>query len=152
MQVTFGKHHGKYLTTLILKEPNYVKWVLEQTAAAGPLAQVKAEVERLVSIFDDKPITQGCYGRNCNKQAVKFSAYVGSPSPLCTWYDSCNPYHRGALDGKLVELKTYRKALQHVALTCGERKGRYRAIIKSIALAKGLPKRSRQQHIHAFFA
>jgi hypothetical protein len=59
---------------------------------------------------------------------------------------------RGALDGKLVELKTYRKALQHVALTCGERKGRYRAIIKSIALAKGLPKRSRQQHIHAFFA
>jgi hypothetical protein len=44
-----------------------------------------------------------------------------------------------------------RKALQHIALTCGERKSRYKEIIKSIALAKGLPKRSRQQQIDALF-
>jgi hypothetical protein len=51
----------------------------------------------------------------------------------------------------LTEVRTYREALEHVEFTCGGGKADYKAIIRDFALAKGLPQRSGEKQIEAFF-
>jgi hypothetical protein len=153
MLVTFGKkHQGKTVESLILKEPDYIKWVLEQPNPTGGLARVKAEALRLIGIFDQKPIMGPCNGHGCKQPPVRFSAYAGNSEALYQWCDSCNPYEAGAVSGKLAEIKTYRDALRHVEWTDGGVKSGYKAIVKAMALRKGLPKRSGDAQVKAFFA
>jgi len=151
MLVTFGKHKGKSLETLVIKEPDYIKWVLDQYAAEGPLAKLREEAVRLTSIFDNKPILRQCLGHQCTKRSVRFTAYTGVWSPLYYWCAKCDPYEQGALKGKLTVLTRYREALQHVEFSCYGDKAGYKAIIRDIALAKGLPQRSGESQVESFF-
>jgi len=152
MLVTIGKHKGKTVGTLVLKHPDHIKWVLEQRAASGGLAQIQREAERLIEIFDAKPILGACSGRNCLRQPVRFTAHAGRASALYPWCDSCDPYTAGAPPGTLAEIRTYRDALRHIEWTYEGLSSGYKAIIKAIARSKGLPKRVGEQEIDAFFA
>jgi len=152
MLVTFGKHQGKAVETLLLKEPDYIKWVLEQPSPSGGLGRVQAEVLRLIAIFDRKPILGTCYKHSCNQPPIRFSAYAGNSEMLYQWCGTCDPYEAGAMNGKLAEIKTYREALRHIEWTDGGVKSGYKAIVKAIALRKGLPKRTGDAQVTAFFA
>lgn len=152
MQVTFGKHAGKSVGYLILKEPDYLKWLLKQQNLEGPMAKVKVEAIRLISIFNSKPFIRKCEGENCQAPVSKYTTYKGSTSSLSYWCGKCDPYQSGAIMGKLSEHSTYDEAIRHIELTCGATKDGYRAIIRELAISKGLPKRSGESQIGAFFA
>jgi hypothetical protein len=49
-------------------------------------------------------------------------------------------------------VKNYKGALQHVEWTCGGVKSAYKSMIRAVALAKGLPERSGDKEIDAFFS
>ena len=151
MQIGFGKHKGKTIALVVLKEPDYIKWLLEQSEVTGNLAQVRTEVGRLLSVFDTKPIKSKCSGRNCGNPAVKFTAYAGNPSSLYPWCDTCDPYQTGAVRSRISEIRTYREALNHVEVRCSGQKKGYREIIRGIASDKGLPARCGEAQAEAFF-
>jgi hypothetical protein len=125
MIINFGKHRGKSVEWLVLKAPDYLKWILEQSAPTGNLASVKAEALRLVLLFDGKQITKECCGSNCRNTAIQFTAYVGNPSLIYAWCDTCDPYQLGATRWKLRFIKTYEEALNYVKRDCDGRRSDY---------------------------
>lgn len=149
MIIPIGKYRGKSVEWLILNAPNYVKWILDQPAPAGPLIPLKAELLRRIEIFDAKRILEPC--RNCSSTAFRFTGYQDVSYELYSWCETCDCYNTGAASWKLTVIKTYRDALKFIERRCGGRPSAYRAIIKAIAKAKGFPERSSEARIQKFF-
>jgi hypothetical protein len=151
MDITFGKHAGKALELIILKEPDYLTWMLAQTGATGAMKQAQLEAERLISIFDKKPYIKACEGNSCGKPSTRCTVYMHNVLTPYWWCANCDPYQSGANSGKLYPISTYRQALQHVALHCGGKASDCKAIIKEMAIAKGLPSRVGKPQAQKFF-
>ena len=150
MQVTIGKHAGKSLELLMIREPGYVQWLVQQ-ATSGPLLALKNEALKLMKKFDAKPFNQVCHGRTCNLGATRATVYGNSLAPYW-WCASCDPYESGANQGKLQVVRTYAGALNHVELYCSGRKSDYVDLIRYLAKAKGLPARVGEKQAQLFFA
>lgn len=149
MQALVGVHKGKSMEELVLKEPAYVHWLLEQTPS-GALLAMKNEAKQLIAKFDAKPYVVPCFER-CSRPATRLSVYLSNLAPYW-WCSDCDPYGQGASDGKLQILRTYVAALSHVQFFCGGKKADYRALIKDMAKAKGLPARVGEAQLKEFFA
>ena len=149
MQVTFGKHDGRSVEFLMLKEPGYVHWLIQESPS-GALLAVKHHAQSLMKKFDAKPFHRACHGRNCTASATRATVYGTSLAPYW-WCDNCDPYEAGANDGKLQGVRTYGQALNHVEFYCAGRKSDYVALIKYLAEAKGLPARVGEKQANAFF-
>jgi len=152
MIISFGKHQGTTVALAVLKDPDYILWLLGQQGATGPLASVRIEAGHLISVFDAKPIKDACRGHNCQNQAVRFSAYHGGLVDLYPWCDTCDEHQAGAMRSRLSIVKTYMQALNHVDSYFGSRRADYQRIIRNIASAKGLPDRCGEKQAQAFFA
>ncbi len=151
MQVTFGKHAGKSVELLMLKEPSYIKWILDQQSPTGSMAKVKSHIQKLVQVFDKKPFTgKQCWAKTCKKLATRFTIYLDNLDPYW-WCNACDPYQTGANSGKLQSPIDYRSALQHVEMFCRNRKSDYTDIIKMISQAKGLPGRVGEVQAQKYF-
>jgi len=151
MNITFGKHKGKSIGSLVLKEPDYVSWLLSNAdCGAAMLAAIK-EASRLIAIYNDKPFQKPCHGKNCSSQATRCSVYMSAVSTPMWWCDTCNPYRAGASEGQLQSIRTYQDALVHISLHCNRRKRSYRTLIKKLAKAKGLPDRVTEKQVSGFF-
>jgi len=149
MIVNFGKHKGKSVATLVLKEPSYIFWVLCQKDPGGPLARVKAESKRLIQIFNSKPFTEKrCYG--CKIQATRCTVYSSNVYGPMWWCNKCDPYQTGALTGKLESISAYIDALHHCDLYCSTKES-MKNLIMTLAKAKGLPKRVGEKQANNFF-
>lgn len=151
--VTVGKHKGKSVAALVLKEQKYLRWVLDHPNLTGGLALVRDEARHLLSIFDAKPLQKSCYGdrNNCTNPVTYATAYKGDSSGLCFWCDSCDPYDLGAAPLRLTEIRTYEDALNHVRSRCGDYDVEYKGIVRALAAAKGLPKRCGEAQAASFF-
>lgn len=152
MEVQFGKHAGKSLELIVLKEPDYLTWMLGQSDATGAMKHAQKEAERLITIFDKKPFIKTCEGNSCGKPSTRCTVYTNNVRTPYWWCADCDPYQSGANRGKLYSVSTYRQALQHVTLHCGGRTSDYKAIIKEMAIAKGLPSRVGKPQAQKFFA
>lgn len=135
---------------LVLKEPTYVKWLIKQTVS-GPLLAMKNEANNLIQKFDDKPYKIKCCGQNCDKAATRLSVYQDNVSPYW-WCDTCDPYEKGANNGKLKILRKYTDALLHIQFFCNDNKKDCKNLIKVMAQGKGLPLRVGEQQAQAFFS
>ncbi|MGO9138152.1 MAG: hypothetical protein ACLQBC_10860 [Syntrophales bacterium] len=144
--INFGKHHGKSCELVLLKDPHYVKWVLE-TNVEGPLKQVQIKLVRLVQIFNAKPFITKC--RVCSRPAERATLYKDNAVILYWWCNDCHIY--GNRTGVLSEVSTYESALRYVASVCKKRKSDYQILIKELAQAKGLAKRVGQVQAVEFF-
>ncbi len=151
MIVSFGKHKGKSVGLLVLKEPDYVVWLLSKDDLSGAALAVKNEALRLITIYDAKPIQRHCYGRECSSQATRCTVYMTNVFTPMWWCDACDPYQAGANDGKLQSIKTYQDVLDHISLFCNGHKGSRQDLIKILARAKGLPERVGETQVSAFF-
>lgn len=149
MLVPVGKHKGKSVELLLLKESGYVQWLVQQNAS-GPLLALQAEAKRLIQKFDLKPFQMKCNGNNCSAPATRLSVYGNNISPYW-WCDKCDPYQMGAIAGKLQIFRFYSSALNHVVFYCAGRQSDYKDLIKKIAQAKGLPSRVGEPQAVAFF-
>jgi hypothetical protein len=150
MIITFGEYRGRSVEWLVLKRPDYVKWILDQPTPTWPLADVKSEVLRLISIFDAKAILKPC-GRNCLVSVSGFEAYDGNPYMLWPVCDMCDPCQNGPAPWKLSVIRTYNDALNFIKQHCDGRGSEYRLAINTIAVAKGFPERSSPARIRKFF-
>lgn len=151
MKVGFGKHKDKSVGALVLKQPDYIAWVISKASTSGPLARVKAEALRLIRIFDSKPIQTKCFGNGCSQLATRCTVYQSNVYGPMWWCDECNPYQSGAIGGKLSAISTYERALHHCQIF-SSRKDALLDLIKSLAQAKGLPKRVGEKQIDEFFS
>lgn len=140
MKLGFGKHAGKSVEILIIKEPQYITWMLKQ-AATGPMVLAQEHAQKKIAQFDAKLIVEQCNDKACARlatQCVVYANNVTSPYWVC---DSCNPYDLGAPSGKLQALQSFEESCRYVANFCGNRLSDHRTLILELARAKGLPKR-----------
>ena len=150
MLVNFGKHAGKSLELLMIREPGYIHWLVQQ-AASGPLLALKKEAVALMKKFDAKPLNVVCHASTCKLGATRATVYGDSLAPYY-WCANCNPYQSGANAGKLQVVSTYAEALAHVEFYCAGRKSDYVEIIRYLADAKGMPARVGEKQAQFFFA
>ncbi|MDY0062043.1 MAG: hypothetical protein RBU45_19690 [Myxococcota bacterium] len=154
MKITFGKHTGKTVEWALLRAPEYVAWALSQSSPGGSLGAFVWEARRLISIFDQKPITRTCSGRKndapCGAMATRPTVYLNNLS--CQWWcGDCDPYQQGASPGKIQSPRTYEDALRHVKLFCTAEVDGYQWLIKELAEARGFPERATPKALEAFF-
>ena len=149
MIITIGKkHNGKSTELVLLKEPDYVRWVLNKSNASGPLLRIKNNFLELIEIFNNKDLITNCH--RCQEPATRLSFYIGNTIPM-SWCSKCDPYSQGAIDGKLNIFSDYNSALQFIEYYGGGNKSAYKHIIRNIASLKGLPDRVGEKQAHDFF-
>lgn len=153
MEITFGKHAGKSLELLLLKEPAYIAWMLGQQNTMGAMKHAQNEARRLIARFNSKPFIPNCFGKQAPEhKATRCTVYGNNVTAPCWWCISCDPYQSGANSGKLQSVSTYEDALNHVGFWCGGRASDYKSLIKDLAQAKGLPARVGEKQATAFFS
>jgi len=150
MRLTFGKHSERTVAEIVLKEPDYLLWMLAQRATTDPLAEACKEAKRLLRVFDRKPFLRDCSHEGCANKATRITVYVQSILSQF-WCDDCDPYSEGANAGKLQVISTYGQAIEYVNLWCQGRKSDLKGLIRDMARAKGLPERVGAQQATAFF-
>jgi hypothetical protein len=151
MVLNFGKHRGKLLETVVLKEPGYIQWMLLCEDADGPLVRTQEEARQLITIFDARPFLRCCHNPSCDRSATYCSLYGGNLSPLW-WCNECDACSAGAPRYKLNFVQRYMHAVWHVPRFCGKREESQRCLIRMLAEAKGLPERVTESAARAFFA
>ena len=139
-----GKYAGKTTEQILLNDPDYARWYMNEL----PESLAGRDFKRLMEIFDDKPFTERCVG--CGQNAIYASAHRGNPS-LRFWCATCNPYSKGAYQGTLSSVKTFRDALDHIDLTANGYKAWKKNICRALAEAKGLPRRVHKHAASEFF-
>jgi hypothetical protein len=149
MIITFGEYRGRSVEWLVLKRPDYVKWILDQPTPTWPLAGVKSEVLRLIPIFDAKPILKTC-SEHYTLPLSGFTTWKGNPHNLCAVCDLCDPSQQGPVPEELKVIRTYKDALDFIR-SGDARRCDYRLAINTIARAKGFPERSSPARIRKFF-
>ena len=143
MEFKSGKRQGKTTEEVLLKEPDFA----EMCIAEYPDAPHSRAFARLVTRFDEKAYVKKC---RCKKLATRASAYFGSAS-LMFWCDECDPYAAGAIDGKLRQIETLEEGLDHINWTARGNRALKRSLVRSLAEAKGLPKRVGRLQAMEFF-
>lgn len=127
-----GNHAGRPAEYVLLRYADDAAFIM-QTYPESPTAK---EYVRLAKRFDAKPYAVKCTGCPC--LATRASAYRGAVD-LYFWCDDCDPYDRGALPGRLVEIRTIAGAIKNA----GNQKMDRRDVVKALAAAKGCPRRLR---------
>lgn len=145
MRLKSGTHKGKTLEEVLLKHPDWARWMVQN----HPDTPVGKTLKVLAKQFNAKPFTVEC--TNCTATATRASVYQNVGHELMFWCDDCDPYGSGAAQGKLTMVKTLKDALDHVEMTCNGRRQDKRAIVKELARGKGLSKRVGEPQALAFF-
>lgn len=146
--VDFGKFQGRFVEELILKEPEYIDWILRVPNPRGSMLEVVEAAVRLIGIFDAKPLIKPCRGTDCGKLATRCVVY-GQTLSLSFWCDGCDPYSLGAARGMLRAFPGYRDACMQPWGTGNPKE--LKTLIRDVARAKGLPNRVGQNEAITFF-
>ena len=144
MIITIGKYKGKSVSEVVLKHPQYVQWVLEQTDATGQLKTIRNEMIRLISIFDSKTFTKKCRTENCDQPATRCSVYGEDYIGLYWWCDKCDPYQLLYQPSKIHIISKYQDVIGYTHTV-------FPALIKRLAQEKRLPTRVKKGDIEKFF-
>jgi hypothetical protein len=129
MQIYIGKHKGKSVEQIVLRHPNYIEWLLNESPS-GELRKIQQHALVLLQHFDGKTMVRKCQGSDCNRQATRMASYKRSAS-LSLWCRHCHPYQTGASANTLDIVESYDDVL---AVTQGSTRTR---VITALAEAKG---------------
>jgi hypothetical protein len=141
MAFSSDRHRGQSVETLVLDDPAYVRTLLGELEAGGPLAGVVARARRLIAVFDARPLVVPCQGPGCTERATRGCVYQGAVRPTW-WCARCDPYEQGAAPGKLVDIASAGEAIDYVRGYCNGRAADLRFLIRALARARGLPARA----------
>ena len=147
-KIPFGQFKNKTVKSLIMKELDYIAWILRQESPSGPLVALKDEIIRLIKIFDSKPLQRVCCV--CSAEA-KYCAVAQKSVIDPIWYcNECDPFDNVLIESDLDYIKSYRDAIEHCK---GYRVDKKSALmfIRAIAKAKGLGKRLTEKELDKFF-
>lgn len=135
MIIQSGSNQGKSTQELVLKQPDWVQFFLGKNKSG----KVAAELRGHIVALDSKDFVETC--SRCNATATRMSLYARNALLPYFWCEDCDPYSMGANKGKLTMVRTYTQAVRFVDNSCQSRRTDKRALIRSLAEAKGLPKR-----------
>jgi hypothetical protein len=146
MRLQYGRYQGRTAETLLLRAPDYALWVLRHRPD-GKLAQCFRE---LIAAFNARPLQSPCQA--CGAQATRAAA-LPERSELYFFCDACALYPDAAPFGAAQDLRTLAQLADHVERTARRRAtARFRALVRGMAQAKGLPRRITESAAEAFFA
>ena len=106
MRFQSGKRAGKTLEEVLLKEPDFAQWYMNN----HPDTAISREFGRLMRVFDAKPFMERCH--RCGRPATRTSTYQNNPS-LMFWCDDCPPHSSGADRMKVQAASTIGQVLEH---------------------------------------
>lgn len=156
MLVGFGKHAALDVRKLLIRDPSYVQWVLEQPQSTGRLAALAVKVRQCIDVFDAKPFVLGCMGTErgvrCARTVTRGTAYCSSAGfngNMHFWCDECDPCQLGAA-ASLLDVRSYTDAIA-VASRYGGTKSDSASVVKSLARSKGMSKRITADALSSFF-
>lgn len=154
MEINIGPYAGKSVEWLVLREPQYVACLLDNSDRDEAMKLLRERSQALIAQFDSKPFTNKCSGNNhgCSKPVTRCTVPLSCVDPPYWWCDDCNQYQYGGVEGRLTQLRKYRDAINHVAFFCHGREEDYRTIIRAMGTAKGLPARVGEKQAQQFFA
>jgi hypothetical protein len=152
MIIDVPPHKGETAEFVLLTSPYYVAECVLTLFPNPLLRSLTTEFERLISIFDAKPILKRCHGQGCEDKATRVSICRDNIAMLQWWCDACDPCQTGAARGRIQIVRTYREALLHVQQFCNDRKRDYWEFVGELARAKGLPKNYTDAHAKIFLA
>lgn len=145
VEIESGKHEGKRSEIVALNYPHYGQWY----RGKYPQAKLSKTLQQHAAKMDAKPFTVAC--DNCKiKAATRATAYQNNPD-LYFWCADCDPYSLGASRGKLSVVNTCQQALDHIDLTAAGNVAWKKRILRTLAQAKGLPKRVGDAQAISFF-
>lgn len=144
MQIKSGRHANQTTEYVLLRYGNDANYIMRK----HPYGFAGKAYRSLVKRFDAKPFATSC--RRCENTATRASAYRGAPS-LLFWCDACDPYGEGANPGMLVVIRSYIQAISHIDESCDGYREWKNDIIRSLAEAKGCPRRLTQKAAVEFF-
>lgn len=148
MWMAFGRHSGRSVEAVVLKQPDYVVWMWEQRQPGSRLSAARAKARRLIQAFDAKPFVVPCSEHDCRRRATQFSVYDGS-TRIVFWCRRCRPSRFG---GKVSLANTYVELVNHVLSTASGGREALRSAVRALAEAKGLPRRVGESQAQEFFA
>ena len=108
MRLQSGKNAGKITEELLLKQPDWAQWMVEN----HPDSVVSKSFRLLAKTFNARTFTEEC--AECGEAATRATAYRNTGDGLMFWCDDCNPYGAGAAQDTLTTIKTFGDALRHV--------------------------------------
>jgi hypothetical protein len=150
MLISFGKHRGRSVETLVLKEPDYVQWMLSQQDPSDAFAEACEHACLLIERFDAKPLRGLCSSPGCERPPAFASVAANGYRPV--WCcELCDPFSPGDARGKFRIVRTFWDAVAHIDTTCDGRKEDLRLLVEDMARAKGLPDRVGEAEALAFF-
>lgn len=150
-EIGIGEHKGKLPGAVVINHPDYVQSLLAKHNVTGSQADLKADFQRLINIFDNTPYTKMCASPGCRNLAVKCTAYRYAFNYLQWWCDSCDPYGSGAPLGTLRQITSYRDALRYIDQENNRSVSAKRTLVRMLAQAKGLPKSVTRKAVAKFF-
>jgi len=142
MLIGIGKHSGKSVEELVIKEPKYVEWLLYHHMN-GYMAVIKKEVIRLIQILDTKPFTSKCC--NCGSPA-HYVTFCEGGRPILSWCNECD-IRSIAIIENFETVTTYKDVLRRAEGGKGYRK----QIMLIYLTRKGLPQRVGKKQAAEFF-
>jgi hypothetical protein len=145
--IPIGKHSGKSVAWVVVGDPSFITWIGKGNDK-GPLSMVRAEADRLIGIFDRRPILLTCHG--CQSRAVRMGLLDGR-GPRGWWCAACQPSEIDRLPGEISVASTYRQVLRYLDSYTANRQVQ-RDVIRALAASKGLPKRLTVGALQNFFA
>jgi len=151
MIFTFGKHNGRSVEEVILRDANYIAWILNQKQPRGSFAQACERARQLIAIFNSKPFLLKCCSSVCSATATLATACIRPYTTVMFWCDDCSPVGSEVNAGKFQQVVTYNDAVFHVSSWWGGGEEGYQSLIRDLAQAKGLPPQARAKQIQAFF-
>jgi hypothetical protein len=88
MQMGFGKHASKSHEWMLVRQPDYVKWVLDEEGPSGRLADAQRQFRRLISQFNASPFLEKCFAVGCLEPlSDQAPAQAGPPGNLSLFDD-----------------------------------------------------------------
>lgn len=150
-EISFGKYKGELPGAVLIKDPDYVEWVLGKKDAHGSLKELRGEFIRLIKIFDSADFETICEASKCMQKATRCTAYRHNYASLHWWCDECDPYSSGASQGKLRELRSYMGALRYLRSERLRSKKDKETLIRKLAQDKGIGKRLTKKAVQDFF-
>ena len=145
MQVPCGKHENLTVELLLLRDPRYVLSII-RTVTAGPLSPIRAELKRLISVFNSKPLQVKCC--DCGAPATCYSVWQGGLD--LEWRCGCYRPNNNVLGEKILVLSYYLETVLYAKTYLSWRSDASK-LVRTVARAKGLPVRVGKKQAQAFF-
>lgn len=136
IKMPFGKHINKTIREILVREPDYVRWIIELKNTYGSMEYFQKLFRELVLLFNTTH-TEKCI--RCGFDASSLSFYMGNPTDPYFWCYKCVKERPGGFadPGKLVYSKiNYFSILGNLHRRYMDNRGRLRKLATKAEIRK----------------